>query len=233
LNALWAQINQATPGNKRDSLINKFEITKSAVVKQIDNFIATKPASPVSSYILYVTSPVFPGIESIEEYYSRLKPSAQGTFYGQQLSKMINATKIGLEGSQAVDFVQNDTANKPVSLSSFKGKYVLVDFWASWCGPCRAENPNVLEAYNKFKDKNFTIVGVSLDQDKEAWKQAIAKDKLPWTHISDLKQWESSVVPAYGIEGIPFNVLLDPTGKIIASGLRGEGLESKLAEVLK
>ena len=126
-----------------------------------------------------------------------------------------------------------DLNGKQVSLNDFKGKYVLVDFWASWCAPCRAENPNVVQAYNKYKDKNFTVVGVSLDQDKEAWKQAIAKDKLHWTHISDLKQWESAVVPAYGIEGIPFNVLLDPTGKIIASGLRGEGLENKLAEVLK
>jgi peroxiredoxin len=126
-----------------------------------------------------------------------------------------------------------DLNGKTVSLSSFKGKYVLVDFWASWCGPCRAENPNVVEAYNKFKDKNFTILGVSLDQDKAAWQQAIAKDNLTWTHISDLKQWESTVVPAYGIEGIPFNVLLDPDGKIIASNLRGGALESKLAEVLK
>ncbi len=109
----------------------------------------------------------------------------------------------------------------------------MVDFWASWCAPCRAENPNVVEAFNKFKDKNFTILGVSLDQDKAAWQQAIAKDNLTWTHISDLKYWESAVVPMYGIEGIPFNVLLDPNGKIIASNLRGEALENKLSEVLK
>jgi peroxiredoxin len=108
-----------------------------------------------------------------------------------------------------------------------------VDFWASWCGPCRQENPNVVAAYNQFKDKNFTVLGVSLDEDKAAWQKAITKDNLTWNHMSDLKQWESEAVKAYGFEGIPFNVLIDPQGKIIASGLRGEELESKLKEVLK
>jgi thiol-disulfide isomerase/thioredoxin len=122
---------------------------------------------------------------------------------------------------------------KPVSINSFKGKYVLVDFWASWCMPCRMENPNVVAAYNQFKGKNFTILGVSLDEDKAAWKKAIANDKLTWTHMSDLKQWESAAVAAYGIEGIPFNVLLDPSGKIIGSSLTGERLVSTLSQALK
>ena len=133
----------------------------------------------------------------------------------------------------APDFTLNDVNGKPVSLSSFKGKYVLVDFWASWCGPCRVENPNVVAAYQQFKNKNFTILGVSLDDNKGKWIEAIREDRLTWTHVSDLKQWRSMVVPMYNIEGIPYNVLLDPQGIVIAERLTGAALEQKLAEILK
>jgi thiol-disulfide isomerase/thioredoxin len=119
-----------------------------------------------------------------------------------------------------------------VSLSSFHGKYLLVDFWASWCGPCRAENPNVVRAYNEFKGKNFAILGVSLDKERDAWLEAIRADGLGWTHVSDLKFWQSKAVETFNFNGIPFNVLIDPQGTVIAEGLRGEFLEEKLKEVL-
>ena len=136
-------------------------------------------------------------------------------------------------GKQAPDLALPDANGKEVKLSSFKGKYVLVDFWASWCLPCRKENPNVVEAYNKYKDKNFTILGVSLDKEKGDWMNAIQKDNLSWTQVSDLREWNSLAVSTFNFDGIPFNVLVDPDGKVIAESLRGEDLDKKLDEVLK
>jgi thiol-disulfide isomerase/thioredoxin len=126
---------------------------------------------------------------------------------------------MGEIGTQAVEFTQNDTEGHPVSLSSFRGKYVLVDFWASWCAPCRRENPHVVEAYQQYKNKNFTILSVSLDRQKENWLKAIKDDNLTWTHVSDLQYWDNAVARLYMIEQIPQNILIDPNGKIIARNL--------------
>jgi peroxiredoxin len=165
--------------------------------------------------------PQHAGLASIK---NSLQPQPQAQ-NGQAASNMIN--------KPAPDFTLPDVNGTPVSLSSLKGKYVLVDFWASWCPPCRAENPNLVKAYQQFKNKNFTILGVSLDKEKAPWLKAIADDQLAWTHISDLKFWDSQVVPMYGIQGIPYSVLLDPNGIVIAENLRGEELEKKLSEVLR
>lgn len=145
----------------------------------------------------------------------------------------LQEVKKNLPSNKAADFTQPDVNGKPVSLSQFRGKYVLVDFWASWCQPCRKENPNVVKAYNEFKDKNFTILGVSLDQNREAWLKAIQQDNLTWTHVSDLKFWENAAATQYGVQGIPYNVLVDPEGNIIAESLHGQDMLQTLRKVIK
>ena len=150
--------------------------------------------------------------------------------YKQLIAQNKSLPKIG---GIAPDITMADTSGKAFSLSMLRGKYVLVDFWASWCGPCREENPNVVNAYQEFKNKNFTVLGVSLDKQKAGWTKAIEEDHLTWYHISDLKYWSSAAVAPYGIEGIPYNVLLDPQGKIIAMNLRGNDLKIKLSELIK
>jgi peroxiredoxin len=190
--------------------------------------------SPVTTLMLLQFSNIFPEIkENLASIYETLAPSAKKGPFAEFIDKTIASSTFGQIGTVLPDFTQNDVNGKPFTLSSLKGKYVLVDFWASWCGPCRAENPNIVKAFNKFKSKKFTVLGVSLDQDKPKWLEAIKKDGLAWSHVSDLKYWNNAVAAQFGIQSIPASFLIDPAGKIIARDLRGADLDKFLETTLK
>jgi thiol-disulfide isomerase/thioredoxin len=171
--------------------------------------------------------------EQVSGFYKDIDPELKKSQAAKKLEESLLVLKKGGNGQKMIDFTQADISGKPVRFSSFKGKYVLVDFWASWCGPCRAENPNVLQVYQTYSAKGFTVIGVSLDDSKAKWEKAVKDDKLPWSQVSDLKGWKNEVSTYYGIHSIPSNYLVDPSGIIIARNLRGAELEKKLAELIK
>lgn len=194
-------------------------------------YISEHPKSVVS--VSLVTDMAVMGeYKQLDSLYKLLDPAAQQTGAGVRLGKRIAVLKKSAVGEPFIDFTLPDAEGKAVKFSDFKGKYVLLDFWASWCGPCRAENPNVLKAFNAYKDKNFIVVGVSLDDDGEKWKKAIAEDGMPWIQLSDLKGFRNTVAQEYGIQAIPSTFLVSPEGIIVEKDLRGAALHKKLAELL-
>ncbi|RAJ87645.1 peroxiredoxin [Chitinophaga dinghuensis] len=238
-------IKQAATLNKEASAINgtdepakaafrqKVEVFSKEVIEVGTNYVKAHPKSIASVWLMLneLRNRVQP--DTFKELFTGLDKTVQNSKYGEMATAYIKSAYRNAVGVTAEDFVQEDVKGTLVKLSSYKGKYVLVDFWASWCGPCRQENPNVVKAYNKYKDKNFTILGVSLDENKDRWLGAITQDGLAWTQVSDLKGWGNEVAVQYGIQSIPSNFLVDPNGKIIARNLRGEALEAKLAELLQ
>jgi len=195
------------------------------------NYILKNGKSVVSAYLALSNAYAF-SLEELQAINKAMDPTIADSKYVKKLAEREGILAKVQVGQPAPDFTMNDTIGNPVSLSSFKGKIVLVDFWASWCGPCRAENPNVVNAFKKYGSKGFTVLGVSLDEKREKWVAAIAKDGLAWTHVSDLAFWQNAAAKQYGVMSIPANFLLDKDGMIIGSGLRGEELEKKLEEVM-
>jgi thiol-disulfide isomerase/thioredoxin len=199
-------------------------------------YITAHPEAFQSLMLLHGSWEEF-GLETGKKMLSSLAPQWQSHSLARQTLAAMKEREMYAEkaktGTPFIDFRLPDANEKPVDLASLRGKYVFIDFWASWCGPCRAENPNLVKAYQKFKGKPFEIVGISLDEKKEPWLKAIEKDNLPWVHLADLKGWENDLARHYGIRWIPSSFLLDPEGRIIARDLRGDALEKMLSDLLK
>ena len=221
---------EGSPAN--DIFMRNVKVTRSKGYN-LDSLLAAHPASPVAAYFVVKDFAYKLDLEGMKSVRAKLDASLNGTEYVNQIESMIARMEKVQVGSVAPDFTLPDVDGNPVSLSSFRGKYVLVDFWAAWCPDCRKENPNIVAAWEKYKDKNFAVLGVSLDRTREQWLAAIEKDKLAWTQVSDLKYWNSEAAVLYCIRWIPMSFLIDPEGKIVAIGLEGEELHNKLEELLK
>lgn len=229
------EISKIDPTMVTDSLriavTTKFQGMEKARSNDITNFIKNRKGSPASYYAVTFLFQE-PSMSLMQQAYEKMMETMPTSKYTIDLKKVIDSVAPLEIGGQAPDIVLNNLEGKEVKLSSLRGKVVLIDFWASWCGPCRKENPNVVRVYNQYKDKGFEILGVSLDNNADKWKAAIAMDGLTWKHVSDLKGWQSAAAQLYQVSSIPFTVLLDKNGRIIAKGLRGQQLEQKLSEIL-
>lgn len=211
------------------------ELARSKHTQNVKKYVQEHPQSLFSLQLVKDMAEDFSGpkYNTVYPLYNALSAIIRGTPSGKRIAAMLPIMKRSAEGEEIAHLLQSDTSGRKISLASFKGKYVLVDFWASWCGPCRAENPNLLKAYDTYKSKGFTVIGISLDADANKWKKAIEEDRLPWTQLSDLKGRENEIAQYYNVRGIPWNILVDRDGRIVAKNLRGFGLQEKLAELIK
>lgn len=199
----------------------------------VKEYLLANPNSVAVAAIVEERFINYPYPQQASELYELFKPEVKNSFYGKAIKASLELTNKTAAGKVAPDFTMNDVDGKPLKLSQLRGKYVLLDFWASWCVPCRKENPNVVAAYKKYHDKGFEILGVSLDSKKDAWLKAIKDDGLTWKHVSELKGWTNTAAASYGVKSVPASFLLDKDGIVIAKDLRGEELTKKLSEIFK
>lgn len=221
--------NSLVSGSVSNDLFSNYKKEKEV---KIEEFIKKNPASLVSAYVLYRDFSYRLSPEEISHNLELLDPALHNTPYVAVLKDLVNVLNAVSLGKKAPDFEAANPEGKTIKLSDHFGKYLLLDFWASWCGPCRRENPNLVKAYQKYHEKGFDIFAVSLDKSKEAWLKGIKDDNLSWNHVSDLAFWNSAAAKLYGVRAIPSNVLIDPNGVIIARNLTGEDLDKKLEELL-
>jgi len=228
-----ASLMQQNSAEFQNSIQQRYKQLQTEQEAAIKIFILSNPNSYLSLIALYEVGGPQPNPAELDTLFNSLSPEIKNTEAAKLFKKNLDELSTTGIGAIAPDFTENDVNGLPVKLSSFRGKYVLLDFWASWCGPCREENPNVVKVYNKFKGKNFTILSVSLDkaEGKNSWLAAIKNDGLTWTQVSDLKFWDNAAAQLYYITSIPSNFLIDPNGKIVARDLRGADLENKLEEI--
>jgi peroxiredoxin len=234
LKQYMASRNAQMPAAELDKIEARADANEDAQRQLQYAYVAAHPDDRFSLFVLPQAVGYAPDAKDYATRFAQLSPRLRATPQGVRIADKIKQLERVAVGATAPDFTQNTPDGKPLTLSSLRGKYVLIDFWASWCGPCRRENPNVVAAYNKFKDKGFTILGVSLDKDtgREAWLKAIEKDGLAWNQVSDLKYWQNAAAKDYGVQAIPQNFLIDPSGKIVAANLRGEKLQETLSQLL-
>ncbi len=232
INQRAAQLNPATDSAQVAALKQEAQAFNEQMKRTGIAFVQYHPDALASIFVLMNAMKTIPPA-TLKTLYASLSEEIKTSRYGKMTKAAIQQNTVTAIGATAPNFTLKDVNGNPVSLSSFRGKYVLIDFWASWCGPCRMENPNVVAAYKEYSDENFTILGVSLDREKDSWIDAIQQDKLTWTQVSDLKGWNSAAARLYHVNGIPANFLIDPSGKIIGKNLRGPALDSRLEAIFK
>lgn len=231
LSEQYREASASSNSERMELIIAQYDELRLEQVDMIKKFVASKSSSYIAPFIIqrYLSYDI--SVEELDETLAALDTSIYNSREYIDLIDRVTILKSVAIGMPAVDFALNDTTGNPIAISAFKGKFLLIDFWASWCGPCRRENPNVVKLYNDFSDKGFEIIGVSFDEDRGKWIKAIHDDELAWPHVSDLKGWGSAAGKLYAVKSIPATVLLDRDGNIVAKNLRGDALREKLEEL--